>query len=357
MKKVIILSAFATPFRSGAEACAEEISKYLKNDFDVTIITSRMRRNLPAKDVLEGNIPVIRVGIGSKRIDPWLFPFLAALKVKKLKPDLVHAILESFAGYAMVLAKKWLPQAKYLLTLQSTNTDVLLKPMHESADAITAISQTLVDRAKTFGRNDVTLIPNGIALAKIRTSASMHPKISGRVVYVGRLEAMKGIDTLLRAFARLPEQLLNHATLQIVGSGSLFQNLQTLTKQLGIGNRVTFKGYMSGAPLYDAFAQAEVFAGLSRSEALGNVFLEAQAAGCAVLATNVGGIPDIVEHEKTGILIKPEDVQAATESLARLLTDGSLRNLLVAEGQHRAAGYDWAMISERYKEVYTALLS
>jgi glycosyltransferase involved in cell wall biosynthesis len=100
------------------------------------------------------------------------------------------------------------------------------------------------------------------------------------------------------------------------------------------------------------YAQAQIFCGLSRSEALGNVFLEAQAAGCAVVATNVGGIPDIVEHEKTGLLIPPDDVHAAVLAIEKLLAHGGLCERLGEEGKRHAAQYDWSRIAHQYAKIY-----
>ncbi len=84
--------------------------------------------------------------------------------------------------------------------------------------------------------------------------------------------------------------------LRIVGDRSQRKHLEQLAHDLKITDRLTFVGRLTPDKVADEFAQASIFCGLSRSEALGNVFLEAQAAGCAVVAMNVGGIPDIVKN-------------------------------------------------------------
>src|SRR3989344_3337020 len=150
MKKIVILSAFLTPFRSGAEACAEEVPLLLADQFDFTIVTARMRRNLPKKDMLRGKIPVIRVGVGVGWIDKWLYPFLAPLAVRRLKPDVVHAILETFAGLALVFCKA----PKKILTCQTTNRSFLKGFIVKSPDTATAISKALVSICKRLGRDD-----------------------------------------------------------------------------------------------------------------------------------------------------------------------------------------------------------
>ena len=316
----MFLSAFLSPFRSGAEAMAEEVSQRLTDEFDVTIVTARLKRSSLKRDMLGKKVHMIRVGLGLP-MDKYLFPFLAPLATFRLKPDIIHAVLESYAGLALVFCKLIVPRAKRILTLQSTNTSFMLGPIHRSAHIITAISKALIERAKQFGRNDVVLIPNGIDLKLIQGACAEHPKDSSRVLFVGRLEPMKGVDILLQAFVKAIVGLSPDIHLRIVGDGSQAASLKDLAKELEIDHRVTFTGRVDHQAVLDEFARAEIFCGLSRSEALGNVFLEAQASGCAVIATNVGGIPDIVKDSESGLLVPPDDIDASAKAIRVLLSD------------------------------------
>lgn len=352
MKKIVILSAFLTPFRSGAEACAEEVPQLLSDDFTFTIITARMSRSLPVHDRL-GDIPVRRVGFGFG-FDKWLFPFLAPMAARTYKPQIIHAVLESFAGLALVFCKRSMPRVKRILTCQSTNTSLLLAPIHRSADRITAISTVLIDRAKRFGRTDAVLIPNGIRLHDIEQARKTIKKIPHRLLFVGRLEPMKGVAVLLDAFALIAAEYPD-TTLHIVGDGSLRGSLEARHPDLVKSGRIVFRGYMAPLSVFQEFAAAEIFCALSSSEALGNVFLEAQAAGCAIVGTNVGGIPDSVKDEETGLLVPPNDAHAAADALRRLLDDPKLCVELGKNAIKHAATYDWKAIAERYKKVYEAI--
>jgi glycosyltransferase involved in cell wall biosynthesis len=141
-------------------------------------------------------------------------------------------------------------------------------------------------------------------------------------------------------------------SVHIVGDGSKKIQLEQLCSDLGVSTIVQFLGYLDTKEVAREFAAAQIFCGLSRSEALGNVFLEAQAAGCAVIATNVGGIPDIVHHEVDGLLVPSEDVSAAQTALHRLLTDDALRIRLSTSASQGKEVYDWERITERYREIY-----
>lgn len=351
--RVIILSAFFTPFRSGAEACAEEVAKRLLDQYDITVVTARLRRHLPVHDVVSG-IPVRRLGWGWAG-DKWLFPLLAWWYVRKAQADIVHAILESFAGSVLVLMSLFGPTTpRRILTCQSTNTRLLLRSQHAAAHVITAISRVLLVRAKNLGCIEPIHIPNGVDIAAIQALPS--DRLYRRILYVGRLEPMKGVDVLLRAFAEMQTQLAGW-TLRIVGAGSQRQALYALAQELSIQAHVEWVGYVPVPAVYGEYAAAEIFCGLSRSEALGNVFLEAQAAGCAVLATQVGGIVDVVKPEVTGLLIASDDVVAAGAALVRLASSGELREKLGAQAKTHSAQYSWDLVAEQYGAVYIRLLS
>lgn len=366
--RVVVLSAFLTPFRSGAEACAEEVAVRLTDCYDITIVTAKLRWGLPREDTLRpplpgpppsgegslGSVRVLRLGLGCF-LDKWLYPFLAPLVVWKLKPDIVHAVLESFAGLALVLCRWVVPGAKMVLTCQSTNTSLLLGIMHRAAHRVTVISSVLKARAAQLGRPDALLIPNGIPLQLIRGVCGRVQRVSGRILFVGRLEQMKGVDTLLDAFAAL-STVTSRAHLRIVGDGSLRQFLVSRFSCLVHDGRVSFAGFIPFPKVYEEFAAAEIFCALSRSEALGNVFLEAQAAGCAVVGTNVGGIPDTVEDGKTGILVPPDDPKAAAAALEILLQDKEQCEALKRAAFERLDRYDWKVIAQQYAQLYENLV-
>lgn len=388
-KRVVIMSAFLSPFRSGAEACAEEVALRLSNRFDVTIVTAKLHRSLLSMDILSpypsaigargaggacppdrtvvrtggvevSHVQVIRIGLG-RPVDKWLFPFLAPFAARKLKPDIVHAVLESFAGLALLFCKWVIPRAKRILTLQTMNRNFLRGLVIRRPHRVTAISVALQKQAARYGRTDLAVIPNGIPYAEIRKACEGTEKVPRRILFVGRLEKMKGVDVLLKALAISPLSMRDErggrgGEVHIVGSGSQEAALKNLCNQLRLADRVSFLGRLDGHDLFREYAEAEVFCGLSRSEALGNVFLEAQAAGCAIVATNAGGIPEIVENGITGILTEPDDPAAAADALKRLLSNGALRNALASAAVTHAAAYGWDAIAKLYAQQYDTLL-
>lgn len=340
------------------EACVEEVAERLAERFDVTIVTARMRRDLRKEErwkMEDGReMHIVRLGLGYP-FDKWLFPFLAPLAVRRLKPDIVHAVLETFAGAALLGCRWLVPSAKRVLTLQTTNRSFLKCPIIRAAHRVTAISSVLVAAARQCGR-DAVLIPNGVDYRAIREACAHYQKVPGRILFVGRLEKMKGVDTLLRAVSdeRLAEG--TDWSLRIVGSGSLQKKLSAVRSSPSTPLPVEFIGYLPTPDIYREYAEAEIFCALPRSEALGNVFLEAQAAGCAVIGALVGGVPDIVRDGATGILVPSDDSVAATGALVALLDDPVRRAQLASAAVAHAAQYDWSGIAEKYARVYKACL-
>jgi glycosyltransferase involved in cell wall biosynthesis len=151
---------------------------------------------------------------------------------------------------------------------------------------------------------------------------------------VGRLVRGKGHDNLLKAAA----QLNNTGTrikFLIIGDGINRSTLQARAEQLGIADKVVFAGYRSDMPA--VMCALDVFTLPSNcAEGLPMALIEAMAAGRAVVATRVGGVSEIVEHEKSGLLVPPRDSNALAESLQRLIVDSSLRERLGVAAKKRA---------------------
>ena len=306
-QRIAILSAFATPLRSGAEACSEEVPSALKDSYDFVIITARMRRDLPKKDTLESGISMIRLGIGC-RLDKWLFPFLAPLAAAKQHPKIIHAVLESYAGLALVFCRFTAPRAKRILTCQSTNTRLFVGLMHRAAHSITVISNTLVERAEKFGRTDVTLISNGLTLQNIPRAS----KVPGRILFVGRHEKMKGIDTLLRAFAKVLHR--QPARLVIFGEGPLRAELEGLRSTLGLDGACDLPGHCTN--LYSAMVRARLLVLSSQHEGSPNVLTEALACGCPVVSTDCPSGPrELLDGSSCGTLVPVADANSLASAI------------------------------------------
>ncbi|MGY1831682.1 glycosyltransferase [Geodermatophilus sp. SYSU D01180] len=192
-------------------------------------------------------------------------------------------------------------------------------------DAVVGVSEGSARRLERFvglPRGAARVVRNGVPEPGTGRPVAAPP---GRLVVgaVGRLDPQKGFDVLVRAVAGLPD-----LHLALVGDGPERAALETLVTELGLQERVTMTGWSNEVPaLLPSF---DVLAVPSRWEGLPLVVLEAMLAGIPVVATPVGGVPDAVRHEQTGLLVPVDDAAELTAALDRLITDPSLRRRLAA---------------------------
>ena len=149
---------------------------------------------------------------------------------------------------------------------------------------------------------------------------------------VGRLHPQKDFAGLLQSMAAVQKHI-SPARLLLTGEGELRDDLETQARSLGISEIVTFAGFRSDVP--EILAACDVFVLPSLWEGLPNVVLEAMALGLAVVATRVGGVPEIVIDGETGLLVPPGEPETLAEALVRLLRDPDLRSRMGRAGRRR----------------------
>jgi glycosyltransferase involved in cell wall biosynthesis len=182
-------------------------------------------------------------------------------------------------------------------------------------------------------QNKIIVIKNGVdnfsllPRSDARRSLGIHEDDILVVGTVAELHHVKGLDLLLNAWSEFVKSC--RAELIIIGEGEERENLENMLQSLGISDSVVFKGYMDDARAH--MSAFDIFVITSRSEALPYVPLEAGVASLPVIATAVGGIPEIITDEVNGILIPPEDPQIIFLSLLMLAENIELREKLGAE--------------------------
>lgn len=182
----------------------------------------------------------------------------------------------------------------------------------------------LADRYRRWSRDVIEFGDSTFTERDLRAAgsvASIHHPV--RLLYVGRLDYKKGVAVLIRSMAALRHRGLS-ARLSIVGSGSYQSEFHDLVEDLGLRNEVSFLGFMRMGPaLWQTYRDHDVLVLPSFTEGIPKVISEAFANGLAVVATRVGGIPDLV-GPTNGLLVPPNDVDALTDALARMVGDPDL---------------------------------
>ncbi len=228
------------------------------------------------------------------------------------------------------------------------------------ADYITVNSTYTRGLVESYGlKPPVEVIPFGNPF-----SEKMYPyREKGRkiILFVGRLIEVKGIDTLLRAF-KIVKDSIPDATLRIVGDGPLASELRKLSDELGLN--VVFTGYKTGKELESEYLGASCFVlpskpdRIGQVETLGVVAIEALSYGLPVIASNLGGIPDIVKNGETGLLFEPGNYTELAARIIEILKNPELAESLVRKGQeHVKTTFSWNAIIEKLERLYSRLIS
>jgi glycosyltransferase involved in cell wall biosynthesis len=216
---------------------------------------------------------------------------------------------------------------------------------------IVAVTPYVEKKIETKCKGLINTIPNGINAKNFEVKNNI---VDNRLLLVGGIEPRKGIINLLRAI-NIVKKENPLVKLHIVGkvrNKEYFNSLVKYIKQNDLQEQVVFKGSLSEEELKEEYSECSIFVFPSKEESQGVVLLEAMAAGKAVVATNIGGIPYVVENGKTGILVKYGDIQELAKTINKLLSNRDLQQLLGNNGKQRAKLFLNDRISKKYYEIY-----
>jgi glycosyltransferase involved in cell wall biosynthesis len=282
--------------------------------------------------------------------------------LRRVRPDVVHTHTAKAGALGRVAA------AGYNLTRRRARRAVVIHTFHghvfegyfrpsvarivrrveralaRVTDRIIAISpgqrSDLVERFHVAPANRVVVVPLGLdleplaGLARDRSRTRSTGDADAVVcAFIGRLAPIKHVDLLIRACARAFASE-SHGRLLVVGDGECRAELEALAAQLGVMDKITFAGWQTD--LQALYAGVDLVALSSLNEGTPVALIEAMAAGCAVVATTVGGVPDVVDDRRTGRLVAPGDESALARVLAELIADAEQRARLGAAARAEA---------------------
>jgi len=167
------------------------------------------------------------------------------------------------------------------------------------------------------------------------------------------LESHYGVDTVLRAFSIIQKRIAD-ASLTIAGDGSQRRALEHLARELGL-QHIEFKGQVDHSQIRTLYDAADIYLNGSFVDNQPLSLLEAFACGLPVVTTNAGGIPDIVTHERSGLMIQCGDYEGLAEAALRLLDDTALAGRIVSQARAECAKYGWDAVREQWLELYETL--
>ena len=376
MPRVAMLIQKYYPHVGGAERQIQQLAPRLRErGFDVCVIT-RHEKGLSHLETIDG-VTVHRLACpGPKPLAAFFYIWSAVRLLSKLRPELVHAheilspasaalVAKYFHGWPVLvkILRGGLRGDIYKLRRRPFWTQ-RFRVLSEGVDSFVVISQEIDQELTALGVPSAkrAYIPNGVdtdlfgplqEVEKKRLRADLQlPLDASLVVYLGRLTAEKRVDHLLNIWPDIREAF-PRAELLVVGAGP--EETRLRTQRVSIAG-VRFTGQVNDSRRY--LQAADVFVLPSATEGLSNSLLEALSAGLPVLATSVGGTPDVISHGKNGYLIPPDDLPALKLGLTTLLSDPTLRARLGNGGRQRIlTDYSLDSVAMRLDVLYSSLLS
>ncbi|MFI8106666.1 glycosyltransferase [Streptomyces sp. NPDC086023] len=372
-RTVAVVAPYYAPHIGGVEHYAHRVAHAVAADpgMRAAVITASTtsRRTSVA---LEDGVPVVRLGTWTSRyvntpVNP-LWPFQLRRWLRRLHVDVVHAHAPvPGLGELAVLASGKRPTVLTYHAGTMVKGDRLrdrllgcyeryaLPRVFDRARALVAVSPASL----ASGRPGAVEISPGVDVEQFTPG----PKPSTRpptIVYVGRLDRAspwKGIDVLLHAFALLAPQA-PEATLRLIGGGDAAADHAALAEHLGITNRVEFTGPLTGPALVTEMRNAAVLVlpSLTAAESFGMVLVEAMACATPVIGSDAGGIPYVIQHDVTGLIVPRADPKALAAACTRVLHDGDLADRLGTTGrQHAEQRFAWPALTDRYLDLFRSL--
>jgi len=338
--KILLIS----PTKKGIGGIAQHVqglSKFLTNqNHKVNIISSENTFTIPVK--------------GLKNPSFMLSSFLKTRSIKG--NDIVHAHnIPSALAMKNASGKKVLSlhgiYSKQIVQLHgkiySKASKIYEDNALRSADAITVVSKEAYNYYSKKGF-DVVQIPNAI-------DPTLFPKkitkrFENQIIYAGRLSKEKGIDILLQTAKILPPKY----NLIILGNGPEKNNVRDVAN---LKTNVHYLGYQSKQNTISLIRGSDLLVQPSLLEGISSTILEAMGCGTCVVASNVGGNREIIESDKTGVLINPNNHEELLDKISDLLTNNEKRTKIVTAGLQAVEKYNWKQVGQQYLDVYESIMN
>ena len=392
MKKVLIFSlAYFPRHVGGAEVAIKEITDRI-SDIEFHMVTNRFDSTLPKVEMV-GNVLVHRIGITTQNpsmadLKKWplnlnkvLFQFLATWKAwglhRKYHYDATWAMMAHSCGVPGASFKLLFPQVKYIQTLQEGDPipyiEKKMRPLwplftraFTTPDVMQVISTFLGKWARARGfTGPLEVIPNAVntmhfsheyPVQNINEIKDVLDKKMGDifVITTSRLVHKNAVDDMIRALVHLP--LSVHFI--VLGTGPDGDMLKQLAEELHVSNRVRFVGQVGHAEMPKYLKASDIFIRASRSEGMGNSFVEAMAAGLPVIATQEGGIADFLFDEKrnpekpiTGWAVDADSPEQIADAVKDIMSHPEkVRAVCVTAKAMVTEKYDWDVVARDMKE-------
>lgn len=293
-----------------------------------------------------------------------LYSYGGILAAKLLKKPLLLEVNAPLVEEKQLFTE---PLTSYQKLSATTSTKVCFKFSDRIVAVSNVLKEILVNNWHT-AREKIRVIPNAFDSSLFNKQYDTVPiktklgLLNAFVItFVGTFQSWYGIENLVEAFCFIVKKT-PHAKLLLVGDGSLKEDLKIQVEKLGISKSVIFTGYINHNLIPQILAITDITVAPFRHLPTGfygsaiKIF-EYMAAGKPIIASKIGQIGEILEHEKTGLLIEPGNIQGLVDSIMRLYKEPNLMKRLGTNAKVEAGKYTWDAYADKLIEIYTELIT
>lgn len=331
--------------------------KYLPRRWQTLAYGSGILPNLKKNPLLYLQVPFFLIS---------MFFYLLYL-CKKLKPDVIHAHWIIPQGFIAVLVGK-LFNIPVITTAHggdafSLNNNLLSRLKRFTIQHCQAWTSNTSATAQTFNSTTKapSIIPMGVEIEYFQAGLAKNireKETRNIILFVGRLVEKKGVKYLIEAFNQLPAKTQQESVLWVIGDGGERAALEVQAKELGISN-IEFWGQVPNDQLPHYYAAASIFVApsiidsKSDTEGQGVILLEAMASNTPIISTSVGGIPEVITHGETGLLVQAKNPTELSTAIFSLLSNEELAKELTKNSQLNVEqNYAWPKVSEQFNFLF-----
>lgn len=285
--------------------------------------------------------------------------------IKDFQPDILHShyassygLLGRLADFHPFVVSVWgsdiydFPKRNFIFRK-------IIEETLEKADFVLSTSHVMAAETAKYTDKTIEITPFGVDLNNFRPSQKKDRKNGIVLGTIKALEDKYGIDILIKSFAKVvKERKGEQLSLEIIGKGTALANLKELCQEEGVENLVHFKGVIDNLKVPEALNNLDIYLALSRwdSESFGVAIVEAQACEIPVIVSNKGGLPEVVEHGVTGLVVQSENIAETAEAIHTLLDNPERRAQLGKNGRLRVQRlYDWQENVKQMAAIYTKI--
>lgn len=348
--RLALVGPLPPPAGGMANQC-EQLARLLRADGATVEV---VRTNSPYRPAWVARLRGLRAGIR-------LLPFLSSLWGAIGRAEVVHVMANSglswhLLAWPTIVFARWRGRP-VIINYRGGHADEFFRtgPAHvmrnlRRVEMRVAPSGFLQRVFTTYGL-PVRVIPNIIDLSRFRRRPLRAFGAAPHLIVTRNLEPIYGVDTALRAFARL-RQAFPGALLTVAGQGPQLAALQRLCEELGVSDAVRFAGGMDNARMAALYADADCLLNASSVDNMPISLLEAFASNVPVVSTAAGGIPDLVDDGRTGLLVPVGDATTMADKAVALLRDPQRQLELTDNAAEEVGRYAWAEVGRQWRQAY-----